>query len=212
MKMTTIKIKVLGIVAVCCIAQLAATAQVNMRDVLCQMPDTVVPYLSRNNLLDLADFVESGMKAEVTNTLEGKTVLDTLSSDYAKLTLNNATTIEMRLLPYTPEHDNSGSPVDTAHQTLCVVRTFGNSVRESVIDFYTPQWSPLPALNRIGMEKGWGTVGHDTNIYHAMLGQQDQTLTLIADNQLDVPANSEQKKAEKSSIVLKWDGRKFKKY
>lgn len=212
MKMSTMRMKVWSLTAACFFASLTVDAQINMRYVLSQMPDTLAQYLSKNDRLDLADFVDSGMKAEVANTLEGKTVLNVLSADYAKLTLNDAATIEMRLLPLTLDQDTGSNAVDTTYQTLCVVRTYGNNLRESVINFYTPLWTPLPVSNKIEIGEEWGTVDDDFGSYHVELGQHEPTLTLETNTQLDVPANEEQKKAEKKSIVLKWDGRRFKKY
>lgn len=50
----------------------AVEAQVKMRDVIKQMPDTLVPYLKQNARLDFIDFMDSDMKAEVNNDLGGK--------------------------------------------------------------------------------------------------------------------------------------------
>ena len=58
---------------------LGSSAQTPMSQVLKQMPDSVVPYLSENNKLDLIDFLDSNMKAEVHNQLEGKTAVDSAS-------------------------------------------------------------------------------------------------------------------------------------
>ena len=40
-----------------------ATTAVDMKDVFTAMPDSVLPTLTRNNRLDMIDFVASGMKA-----------------------------------------------------------------------------------------------------------------------------------------------------
>ena len=61
----------------------AAEAQVKMRDVIKQMPDTLVPYLKQNALLDFIDFKDSGMKAEVRNTLGGMSEMTTAEMDTA---------------------------------------------------------------------------------------------------------------------------------
>ena len=50
----------------------AGADTVNLRNLFVEMPDTVIPYLSRNNRLDFVDFMDSNMKAEVTNALGGK--------------------------------------------------------------------------------------------------------------------------------------------
>ena len=58
---------------------LGSSAQTPMSQVLKQMPDSLVPYLSENNKLDMIDFLDSKMKAEVHNLLDGKTELITLT-------------------------------------------------------------------------------------------------------------------------------------
>ena len=45
---------------------------VRMKDVFRLMPDSLFPTLSANNRLDMIDFMDSQMKAEVTNLLGGK--------------------------------------------------------------------------------------------------------------------------------------------
>ena len=85
-----------------------------MRDVIKQMPDTLVPYLKQNALLDFIDFKDSGMKAEVSNDFGGKSQLVELTDDFALLTLNSASQIQMRLL-------DVKEPVDSANQIICMV-------------------------------------------------------------------------------------------
>jgi hypothetical protein len=195
------------------------SAQVKMRDVFCQMPDTLAPYLTENNRLDLVDFIESGMTAEVTNKLEGKTRLEVLTADYAKLKLSDASTMEFRLLTHEAMRSGSGAvnssgsdavdssesyeEVDSLIQELCVVWTYGTSNRESVVSFYTPDWTPLPADKRMPQ----GSRG-----YEAQLNPQEPTLTLVNDGKLDFPANEEQEKIEMRLINLKWNGRSFNLY
>ncbi|MBR6998224.1 MAG: DUF3256 family protein, partial [Prevotella sp.] len=42
-----------------------------MADLFKAMPDSLMPYLTKNNRLDMIDFMEANMKAEITNQLEG---------------------------------------------------------------------------------------------------------------------------------------------
>ena len=53
---------------------LTVMSQTTMRDVFRQMPDSIVPYLTENNRLDFIDFIDSNMKAEVTNAFGGNFV------------------------------------------------------------------------------------------------------------------------------------------
>ena len=171
------------------------SAQVTMRDVLKQMPDTLTPYLTANARLDLIDFIDSNMKAEVSNSLDGKSELLKLTETYALLALTPSSRLEMRLL-------DSDEPVDSVRQVLCVVRTYGTDTCESVVDFYSVHWRKLPAFDL-----------HDPfGLFVATLGEQEPTLSLRPECSLDAPASEEQEKITKPSIILKWNGKTFNEY
>ena len=167
-----------------------------MRDVIKQMPDSIVPYLKQNARLDFIDFIDSGMKAEVSNELGGKSQLTELTDDYASFTLNTASQIQLRLL-------DVKETIDDAHQIICMVRTFGDDVRESTIGFYSVNWRPLPNEERIVLP---------SYMYHIVLSSKAPELTVERETYMDMPANEEQKTTDKSLILFKWDGCKFKMY
>ena len=176
---------------------LSASAQdhvTNMRDMLKQMPDTLLPFLPENARLDFIDFIESNMKAEVSNSLEGKSELATLTDSYALLNLTKSSQIEMRLLDTTEE-------IDSMHQLLCVVRSYGTDIRESVVEFYSLRWRKLPTADRVGLP---------AEMFVANLSEREPTLSIRPECHLDAPANEEQKVIEKPLTVLKWDGEIFK--
>ncbi|MBQ2674307.1 MAG: DUF3256 family protein [Prevotella sp.] len=165
-----------------------------MSQVLKLMPDTIVPYLSENNKLDLIDFMDSNMKAEVRNQFEGKTELTLLTDDFASLTLNEATQLDMRLLTVS-------EPVDSASQIICLVSTYGSDARDSEIDFYSLKWRKLDATKYIQ---------HPAQMFTAQLDSQQAQMVLTISNFTERPANEEQKETEKMSFSLNWDGKRFK--
>ncbi len=173
---------------------LGSSAQTKMSQVFKLMPDTIVPYLSENNKLDLIDFIDSNMKAEVRNQLDGKTELTQLTDDYASLSLNEVTLLDMRLLPVS-------EPVDSASQIVCLVSTYGSDTRDSQIDFYSLKWRKLDATKFIQ---------RPAQMFTAQLDSQQAQMVLTISNFTDQPANEEQKETEKMSFSLNWDGRKFK--
>lgn len=172
----------------------AVEAQVTMRDVIRQMPDSLVPYLKTNARLDFIDFMDSGMKAEVSNELGGKSQLTQLTDDYASFTLNASSQLQLRLL-------SVDTPVDSASHILCMVRTFGVDICESTIGFYTLKWLPLPVAQYITLP---------TYAHRIQLSSQAPELTIERDVSMDRPANEEQKELEKTLIILKWNGEIFK--
>lgn len=107
-----------------------------VKEVFKAMPDSLVPYLSANSRLDFIDFLESNMEARVTNELNGKSIMTTLNDSFLSLQLNEASHLQMRLLPVT-------DPVDGMQQIVCLVQTFGVTARESVVSFYSCSWRPL---------------------------------------------------------------------
>ena len=53
----------------------------NVREVFKSMPDSLAPYLTTNNRLDMIDFMDAKMKSVVTNLLEGETEMLALTDD-----------------------------------------------------------------------------------------------------------------------------------
>ncbi len=175
-------------------AALSVSAQTTMRDVLRQMPDTLLPYLTENNRLDMIDFMDSGMRAEVSNIFDGKSELTRLTDNYARLWLNQAVTVEMQLFDVT-------EPVDSATQIVCMVTTYGTDIRESTVEFYSLQWKSLT-------DGRWLAPDY---MFRASLGDEQPTLTITPECRLeDAPANKEQEEITKPSTILKWDGKSFK--
>lgn len=168
---------------------MSLSAQVTVRDVFKTMPHAMIPYLEENSKLDFIDFIDSGMKAEVTNALNGKSIMQRCTDKYLTLTLNEASQFTMRLLPVS-------EPVDSASQVICLVRTYGTDIRESVVSFYSVNWRQLPASRYVSMPDG---------VWVASLGESDDELTLTSDNRLNPPANKEQKVIEGKQIILKWN-------
>lgn len=167
----------------------APAQEVAVRDVFIQMPDTIVPYLAKNNRLDFVDFIDSHMDAVVTNSLGGKSTMDTLTADYLSLRLNDASSLQMKLLPVT-------TPVDSARHIICLVRTYGKDYRESRVEFYSLKWHKLPSTDYMS---------YHHRFFEATLDAESSTLILSTTDKLDFPATEEQKKVSKSLTILKWE-------
>jgi len=158
------------------------------------MPDEVIPYLSENNRLDLIDFADSNMKAEVHNLLEGRSELKKITDEYALLSLNEATQIEMRLL-------DVSIPVDSSMNILCVVSTYGIGLRDSKVDFYSLKWRKLDSSQ-------WAML--PSQPFTAALDEQQPILTVSVLSDLDNEFLKEKKETVKTSTILKWGGQIFK--
>ena len=181
------KITLLLLAMIC----LDSFAQTTMRDVLKEMPDSVVPYLSENNLLDMIDFSDTNMDAVITNSLGGRSQMNKLTDDFVSIRLSESSDLAMCLL-------NVDTPVDSALQIVCVVTTYGTDIRESTIGFYSLKWKPLPISDYIELPE---------DMVVATLSDQDAQLTFCSENRLDARANEEQKEIPKRLTTFNWCGK-----
>lgn len=184
-------------------AQTAAYAPL-MGEVWKAMPDSLLPYLTHNDRLDMADYLEANMKAEVTNRLDGKSVLDTLGTDYLHLSLSPVTTIEMGILPV------SEQTADSCMHVVCVITTYGNPKMESRLKFYTTKWNEWHPTPPVVPEQLFADAGADSYPTAAFgTGPQELTLSL---SQMVENAESDAKNGENGQKKLKWHGNTFKEY
>ena len=130
--------RILQILLLSLAALLQAEARTPMREWLAAMPDSVMPLLVKNRRLDLIDFYDARMEAVVTNLLDGKSRLETLTEDFAKIGYTGASDVTMKLLA-----------VNDTTDILCMVTTMKSkgkaTVADSRIAFFDEQWNPLKA-------------------------------------------------------------------
>lgn len=120
----------------CTILSLTASAQMRMRDVFAQLPDSVLPYMTKNNRLDCIDFIENNMEARVKNRFDQHVILDKLTEDYLQLRTSTSSYVEMKLIP-------QGN--DTL---ICVNRTYMGTTSDSEARLYDRKWTMLRRLER----------------------------------------------------------------
>ena len=120
-----------------------------IRDVFSSMPDSLMPTLTKNNRLDMIDFIDAKMRAEVTNLLEGDSEMLALSDDSLTLRMSPVLTITMYLLSTENEYDS-------LHQVICMERTYklsSDTTQQTVRSFYSLKWSPLQHLLDVDEKK-----------------------------------------------------------
>lgn len=107
-------------------------------DVFKQMPDSLMPYLTANNRLDFIDFLDSNMKAEVSNRTGGTSEMTALTDDSLSIRMSEALRVDMLLL-------NLDEPIDTIRQVVAFVETFltDSLYGESTCRFYSADWKRL---------------------------------------------------------------------
>ena len=113
----------------------ASADNVKIRDVFREMPDSLMPYLSLNNRLDFIDFLDSGMKAEVHNTLGGTSEMTSMADDSLTIRMSDGLRVDILVM-------------DT---TVVMIETFlvDSVYGESRVHYFTTHWVPLqhPSLS-----------------------------------------------------------------
>ena len=138
-----------------------------LTEVFTAMPDSLQALLTKNNRMDMVDFLASHMEARVTNRMDGQSVMDTLTTDYLHMTLTGNTVVEMKLLPRGEE------------KVVAVLHTAGAPVKDSVLQYFTTDWKETSDL----------TAWPDFSAFEAkprseLTEEQIQLLEALADMQL----------------------------
>lgn len=107
-----------------------------MREVFAETPDSIFPFLTRNNRLDCIDFIENNMPARVKNRFESNSELKVLTDDYMLIRLSSRSQVEMKLVPRAAQGDT----------ILCFVHTVEAGAADSHVRFFTPEWKELPIV------------------------------------------------------------------
>lgn len=97
------------------------------------MPDSMSSLLTSVNRADCIDFLESKMKAEVTNRFGGKSEMTELTPDYIRMQMTPQSTWQMKFLP-----------VNDSTKIVCTVSTVCAPACDSDVHFYTTDWEELP--------------------------------------------------------------------
>lgn len=210
--------KVLFTLLVSVFGIMASTAQTtDIRELFKQMPDSIFPYLTLNNRLDCIDFKESNMEARVANSFSGQTRMEVLNEHFISMWMNNAVTMQMRVLPTT-------SSVDDVKAVICMVTTYGTTVKESTVRFFSCKWRPLKTESYVSMnanelmqqpnnmpDERFQELSRLLEPYLIVvkLSEDVDELMLTLSNE----ALDEENRAETDEIImqinLKWSGKKF---
>jgi len=122
----------------------AVADSLSIRDVFRDMPAGLLPTLSENNRLDMIDFIDSHMKAEVSNLAGGKSEMLSLSTD--SLTLRVSTALRVSLFMLKPLQ-----PADSCDHVVAALFTYGTAPEalHTVCRYYTPKWKELALVPQL---------------------------------------------------------------
>ena len=109
---------------------LCASAQ-SLREVWIEMPDSVLPYLSKSQRIELADYVDMKADPAVLNAFGDSVRIERMTNNYLLVKASKVTRLEIKLL------DNN---------TLALVQTWKAPVAESKLSLFNLQWQPKEAV------------------------------------------------------------------
>ena len=179
-------------------AQLAKTCFTNM-------PDSLSPLLTAVNRADFIDFLESKMKAEVTNRFGGKSEMTELTPDYIRVQVTPQSTWQMKLLS-----------VNDSTRLICTVSTVCAPACDSHIKFYTTGWEELPAASYLAslpnMDDFIVPASDTVDVYRyqdARLKDATLTFTFTTPDYMEKEAAEKLKPFLRAPITYTWKEGKF---
>jgi hypothetical protein len=189
----------------------------NMKSVFVMMPDSIAPLFTKVNKEDCIDFLDSGMKAVVTNRFGKKSEMKVLSDDYVLVQSTESSTLEMKLLP-----------LNDSIKVVCMVKTVCASACDSEIHFYTSDWNKelamtdflvMPDIDMFFLSSDSAFDDYDLirkkvdmHLVKASLSKDDASLTFIYTTPDYLNKDDREKLLpylRKEPIVLKWQDGKF---
>jgi hypothetical protein len=115
-------------------------------DAFRQMPDSILPYLTANNRLDMLDFMDSHMKARVQNKFDGYSEMLSLADDSLTIQMSAVMRLTLRMV-------TSAEEVDGSRQLISLERTISQTSADAdgkmqpktirYQDFYSVLWRKL---------------------------------------------------------------------
>ena len=109
---------------------LGVSAQ-SLREVWIEMPDSILPYLSKSQRTELADYVEMKAEPAVLSTFGDSVRIERMTNNYLLVKASEVTLLEIKLLN---------------NNTLALVQTWKAPAAESKLSLFDLQWQPKEAV------------------------------------------------------------------
>ncbi len=138
--MTLNEMRKIVICVMACLFVCGSLQAQEMKDVFVNMPDSLSGILTKINREDCVDFLDSNMKAVITNRYDRQSELKVLTEDYLYLEATPQSSWEMKLFP-----------LEDSVKVVCWVRTVCAPVCDSKVEFYTSDWQPLSATSFLSL-------------------------------------------------------------
>jgi hypothetical protein len=157
----------------------------------------------------MVDYVDAGMTARVTNSLDGSSTLEELAADYMRLAVTASSTMQLKLLPL------QGDTV------ICMVKSVNAEAADSRIYFYDKEWNMLdgralfvyPSINDFFASATDAAIWSDAcDIYLVSLTLSAGDNTLVAEYTMPEYMNVDDAAKVKPllrKLVYRWSGERF---
>ena len=105
----------------------------DLRSLFINMPDSIMPALTKSERMDFLDYMDSNMKARVQNKLGGESEMVELKDNMLSVKTSQPGRLDMVLF-----NKKDGKSL------ICIIRTVTARYPDSRITFYTEDWKPVP--------------------------------------------------------------------
>ena len=114
----------------------------NLRTLFIDMPDSIMPALTKSERMDFLDYMDSGMKAKARNKLGGESEMTLFQDNMLSVKTSQAGRMDIVLFPR-----KKGSDV------ICVIKTVTARYDDSHLSFYDENWTPIDGKKLIELPK-----------------------------------------------------------
>ena len=114
----------------------------NLRTLFIDMPDSIMPALTKSERMDFLDYMDSGMKAKAVNKLGGESEMTMFQDNMLSVKTSQAGRMDIVLFPC-----KKGSDV------ICVIKTVTARYDDSHLSFYDENWTPIDGKKLIELPK-----------------------------------------------------------
>lgn len=120
-------------------AQSDNAQQYKISELFKAMPDSLMPLLTTNNRLDMIDFMDAGMKARVTNLLNGESEMTCLTADSLTIRMSGSMDVSLYLQP-------TSETIDGYKQIICmksIYRIASTKDPDESFHYFSVNWRPI---------------------------------------------------------------------
>lgn len=114
----------------------------DIRTLFINMPDTIMPALTKSERMDFLDYIDSGMKARVRNKLGGESEMTELQDNSLTVRTSRSGKLQMALF-----QRKDGTVL------ICIIKTVTARFDDSLIRFYNEDWTPVESESLIELPK-----------------------------------------------------------